>query len=1714
MSVLFGTKQPTVNIEKDRLQDTAVQTSTYGNTIPIIRGTTRVGGNVIWIQGDRLTEVKHVSTSRSGGKGGGGAKTKTTTYTYFASFATAFAEGVADSDGLIKIWGDGKLIIDNAVTTGNGQKYEELVTRWYPGTETQLADPAIQADKGTADTPNYRGIVYLVIDTLPLADFGNRIPNMTALLRFKPDNADDFSVVDFGPGALGAQGATPPDRDHPRPEDFGSPSVGGIIVDRQRSRGFVLADDVGSPGPDQRDGTAIQSINLNTNLVEFTRDAASVDLEPFDVGMGQFTLDKRNGNLIASGRTSAADPNFVKLFSPHNLVDLLTFGGASLTPIGVPNDISWFFAPLLEAIDGGTGSYIMYYSDLATGRALSIGMGTDADQPPGAEIDWNEASPTPGPPNMEDCVTDKNNFVWASGIRFQAGPMLTAVRHKTGRVVDPDDPPSVFPEKVYQADVGNPTTQGGFGFSGSPFEHFASALRIVGYDETTHSLLLAIFGTRLASEPTALNGGKIIRVDIDTLLFGDSSGAALPEQNRFLNATVASLDEATVGDTFGSQLGNAHRTSLKCGPDRGSFVLGNESGSTGALFTKIRVIDLEVEAQYDGEDWEDGTDIVIQFAASTGTVRSTICWDGKNNSILAPQTFGSTRLGWRRFFLDRQVLEDPLVSNIILDVCEKAGIPNSDVDVADLVTKDVRVPGYAMQEVESGRTALSPLLRLLNIDGFESGHTLKFRQRGDTTADHTIAEDALGGRKGLAKRNLKLTEISIEDQDIPDRVDVVHNDPARDYQEGNQYDQRIADPTPTTGNSGNKEKIESPIVLTATGARQAASRRLYSQWINRKKFDFNILQEFATMDPGDLASVTHDGRTIFGRVVKVKFGDSLLIGVTMVEEEPSVYTSELVGDGNPGGLLFAGARLIPFTGITEVFPMDIPLLQDHDDASSLSDSQCVLYVLMAGLEADWRGAVLSRSDTGANPFGQIEANFEEFAWGVLNAAVPAYDLLGDDVNVSTIPNGTRSPGNIRTFEPDEGTITVQIVRGEAELASTDEAGILNGLNAAIIGVRGAWEVIQYHTVIDNGNNEFELRGLVRGRRGTEPQTILGHVSGAFFFQLNPQAVIVQTANQSQSGSQIAFRADTVGSTMIDGIPQEISIVCNSLRPYSPALDSCTVDFGATDDITLIWVRRSRLGGEDDWFDTVEGVPLGETSEQYEVDALDGTGTVIRTFTNAQVDIVTNPLRPRIVYTAAQQVADGQEAGFPVDFKVYQLSSEVGRGFPLDVACSPPLTDNPLSLGVDLFWLDASDSTTITESGGAGTGVSTWADKSTAGSDWAQGSLSFRPQIDLNTLNSLPVVTFDGSNDHLDRAANITGRGDFTWIFLINKDSDPGFTAYEVLLETQNFRVATRTNQSSGPNGGNHVQLETGSTVSTNGRVLGSTDAAEVEGIKALSTAYSIVICTMDGAGQTMTLEVDGKVLRNARVSELLDARGNTVDTYVASGTLTNFNIMGFLTGDDVDIEDLPVADTGAMQINAVEDGGGDYYERIDGGSFVADGFLAGMGIVVEGFTTAQNNKALGAETTDRTIASVTASRITLDTGAGQPQDLADETGTGDERIVYDANAPNTIGTFGGLPTVGQDNVTIATSTLTVDSGGADPEVLEGPDTVQTGTIRQRSTVHPQGAVQTAGGTTVGSDNSSSERFEGSVAEMMGFAKQLTASQKLQMRLYLIDKWGL
>lgn len=85
-----------------------------------------------------------------------------------------------------RVWADRKLLRD-----GNGQWLQPVTMRLHSGSERQVADPLIAAAEGKA--PAFRGLAYAVFEDLPLAEFGNRLPNLAFEL-----------IADDGPVPLGS----------------------------------------------------------------------------------------------------------------------------------------------------------------------------------------------------------------------------------------------------------------------------------------------------------------------------------------------------------------------------------------------------------------------------------------------------------------------------------------------------------------------------------------------------------------------------------------------------------------------------------------------------------------------------------------------------------------------------------------------------------------------------------------------------------------------------------------------------------------------------------------------------------------------------------------------------------------------------------------------------------------------------------------------------------------------------------------------------------------------------------------------------------------------------------------------------------------------------------------------------------------------------------------------------------------------------------------------------------------------------------------------------------------------------------------------------------------------------------------------------------------------------------------------------------------------
>jgi hypothetical protein len=91
----------TISTSEPRLGAMRVQQSSYGVTLPVVYGRTRVTGNLIWY-GD-FVAIAHTTTQQSGGKGGGGDVTQeSTTYTYEAAVMMALCEGPVG--GVVSAW--------------------------------------------------------------------------------------------------------------------------------------------------------------------------------------------------------------------------------------------------------------------------------------------------------------------------------------------------------------------------------------------------------------------------------------------------------------------------------------------------------------------------------------------------------------------------------------------------------------------------------------------------------------------------------------------------------------------------------------------------------------------------------------------------------------------------------------------------------------------------------------------------------------------------------------------------------------------------------------------------------------------------------------------------------------------------------------------------------------------------------------------------------------------------------------------------------------------------------------------------------------------------------------------------------------------------------------------------------------------------------------------------------------------------------------------------------------------------------------------------------------------------------------------------------------------------------------------------------------------------------------------------------------------------
>jgi len=572
--------------------------------------------------------------------------------------------------------------------------------------------------------------------------------------------------------------------------------------------------------------------------------------------------------------------------------------------------------------------------------------------------------------------------------------------------------------------------------------------------------------------------------------------------------------------------------------------------------------------------------------------------------------YGSTPLQAHSFF--RRSGDGELLSDVVTDLCLRAGLDASEIDVSQL-TDTVR--GLAIARQTSVRSVLEILQGAYFFDSIETDYKLKHVKRGAASVA-TIPEDDLADVDG----SNVLPESREQEADLPKRLFLRYLDADKQQIPNTAQSQRIGLPNRASVTTRSEITVDIPLVLTAQEAKRITERRLYAAYVGRVSFAARTPWKYLALDPSDVVTINMATVSRLVRIRQLSVGSpGFALEMGLAQEDAPVYTSGALADAGDG----APSQTFAYQGASKLFVLDIPLLRNGDEAGPASSLRYYAgSFFQDGI--NWPGMTVFQSvdDQVGTPIVSI---LSRSIWGsaVTALAAPASPFRTDDVN----------------------SVTVSIAVGSDDLASATQDDLYNGANVALLGE----EIIQFGDITDNGDGSFTLSRLLRARRGTDPFVGI-HAAGDLFLVLTTSTVKLGLTQIPDLGRSLFFRGVTRGTVPIRTPAEVFVLEGRDLKPYAPVFPTRADNTPSSGDITLGWTRRSRLGGG-----SLSVSPqLAEATEAYEVDILSGAGgTLKRTLT-----ATTNS----VVYTAANISTDFGSTPSPLYFRVYQISAVVGRGF--------------------------------------------------------------------------------------------------------------------------------------------------------------------------------------------------------------------------------------------------------------------------------------------------------------------------------------------------------------------------------------------------------------------------------------------------------------------
>ena len=508
----------------------------------------------------------------------------------------------------------------------------------------------------------------------------------------------------------------------------------------------------------------------------------------------------------------------------------------------------------------------------------------------------------------------------------------------------------------------------------------------------------------------------------------------------------------------------------------------------------------------------------------------------------------------------------------------------SDLDVTALTSA---VRGYRVSQIGSIRGGIEPLQGAWPFDVIQHGYKIKFVPRGGSSVV-TVDSTLLDARAAGQKPGVQITNSREMDSILPQKVQLKYFDVTREYDTGEQNAERV------NTDAVNLLSIDMAIVFNANEAAGKAQVLLYLYWMERYDIAFVLPPEYNNLEPADVITITSDQATYVLRLTAINYTSDGRLECKAKFNDAAIYTPTALGQEGQ----FTGVSMI-ISGNTLYSLLDIPLIQDVYDTPGFP-------VAMTGYNAGWPGGELFRSaDNGQT-------------WDGIQGFEPPGSVMG--IGVATTVLATHSG----TTLDKSGVLTVLMT--QSTISSVTEAQMFAGSNWFAYGSDQRWEIIAVQNCVLQSDGTYVLTDFLRGQFGTEWATGL-HVVGDSFVHLSSSELAFVAMNLTYIGIEAKYRGITSGSLIDSDTDRAFTYRGVNLECLSP----CQLTGNrnpSTNDLTLIWTRRTRFAG---WRDAVDAA-LGEVAESYEID-------IYADINYASVKRTIAVATPTAIYTNAQQTTD-------------------------------------------------------------------------------------------------------------------------------------------------------------------------------------------------------------------------------------------------------------------------------------------------------------------------------------------------------------------------------------------------------------------------------------------------------------------------------------------